>query len=134
MIKKLTIAGGRVFAGNAADKFVPAQPFKFLRAEGHLHVAAERVPGGIELSRVQRGGRRGGEGLVGLVPRQVGRAHLHCGAAGVGDRDAQVPGVHAGLGVGHRGGIARPWVSKMSIELEDFVPTAAAPTAGCRRR
>ena len=23
-------------------------------------------------------------------------------------------------------GIARPWVSKMSIELEDFVPTAAA--------
>lgn len=32
VIKKLTIAGGRVFAGNAADKFVPAQPFKFLPA------------------------------------------------------------------------------------------------------
>ena len=33
VIKKLTIAGGRVFAGNAADKFVPAQPFKFLPAK-----------------------------------------------------------------------------------------------------
>ena len=29
----LAVAGGRVFAGNAADKFVPAQPFKFLPAK-----------------------------------------------------------------------------------------------------
>jgi hypothetical protein len=30
---KLTVAGGRVFAGNAADEFVPAQPFRFLPAK-----------------------------------------------------------------------------------------------------
>lgn len=29
-VKKLTIAGGKVYAGNAASKFEPAQPFTFL--------------------------------------------------------------------------------------------------------
>ncbi len=33
VIKKLTVAGGRIYSGNAADKFVPAQPFKFLPAQ-----------------------------------------------------------------------------------------------------
>jgi choloylglycine hydrolase len=30
--KKLTMAGGKVFAGNAAASFEPAQPFTFLPA------------------------------------------------------------------------------------------------------
>jgi penicillin V acylase-like amidase (Ntn superfamily) len=29
-VKKLTIAGGKVYSGNAADKFEPAEPFTFL--------------------------------------------------------------------------------------------------------
>jgi penicillin V acylase-like amidase (Ntn superfamily) len=33
VVKKLTVAGGQTDAGNAADKFVPAQPFKFLPAK-----------------------------------------------------------------------------------------------------
>jgi len=32
-VKKLTLAGGKVYAGNASDKFEPAEPFKFLAAE-----------------------------------------------------------------------------------------------------
>ena len=32
-VKKLTVAGGQVFAGNAASKFEPAEPFKFMPAE-----------------------------------------------------------------------------------------------------
>ena len=31
--EKLTMAGGNVFAGNAASKFEPAKPFAFLPAE-----------------------------------------------------------------------------------------------------
>jgi choloylglycine hydrolase len=30
--KKLTLTGGAIFAGNAAEKFQPAEPFKFLPA------------------------------------------------------------------------------------------------------
>jgi choloylglycine hydrolase len=32
-VKKLTMAGGNVFAGNVADKLEPAQPFKWLTAQ-----------------------------------------------------------------------------------------------------
>jgi penicillin V acylase-like amidase (Ntn superfamily) len=32
-VKKLTMAGGKVYAGNAASKFEPAQPFVFMSAE-----------------------------------------------------------------------------------------------------
>jgi len=32
-VKKLTIGGGKVYAGNAANKFEPATPFEFLPAE-----------------------------------------------------------------------------------------------------
>ena len=32
-VKKLTIAGGKVFAGNAADKFETAEPFAFMPAD-----------------------------------------------------------------------------------------------------
>ncbi len=32
-VKKLTLTGGVILAGNAADKFVPSAPFKFLPAE-----------------------------------------------------------------------------------------------------
>ncbi|MBF0530110.1 MAG: linear amide C-N hydrolase [Deltaproteobacteria bacterium] len=32
-VKKLTMAGGKVYAGNTASKFEPATPFKFLPAE-----------------------------------------------------------------------------------------------------
>jgi choloylglycine hydrolase len=32
-VKKLTIAGGKVYAGNAASKFEPAEPFKFLSVD-----------------------------------------------------------------------------------------------------
>ena len=31
-VKKLTVAGGKVYAGNAASSFEPAQPFTFLPA------------------------------------------------------------------------------------------------------
>jgi len=31
-VTKLTLAGGKVFSGNAASKFEPAEPFKFLQA------------------------------------------------------------------------------------------------------
>jgi penicillin V acylase-like amidase (Ntn superfamily) len=34
-VKKLTMAGGRVFAGNAASKFEPAEPFKFMATEAN---------------------------------------------------------------------------------------------------
>jgi choloylglycine hydrolase len=29
-VKKLTLTGGKVYSGNAADKFEPAKPFAFL--------------------------------------------------------------------------------------------------------
>ena len=32
-VKKLMVAGGKVFAGNAASKFEPSEPFKFMPAE-----------------------------------------------------------------------------------------------------
>lgn len=32
-IRKLTLTGGRVYAGNAAARFEPAAPFKFLSAK-----------------------------------------------------------------------------------------------------
>ena len=32
-VKKLTVDGGRIYSGNAADKFEPAQPFAFLPAD-----------------------------------------------------------------------------------------------------
>ncbi len=32
-VKKLTMAGGKVYGGNAADKFVEAKPFKWLEAD-----------------------------------------------------------------------------------------------------
>ena len=32
-VKKLTMAGGKVFAGNVADKLEPAKPYKFLEAQ-----------------------------------------------------------------------------------------------------
>jgi penicillin V acylase-like amidase (Ntn superfamily) len=32
-VKKLTLTDGAIFAGNTADKFQPAQPFKFLEAQ-----------------------------------------------------------------------------------------------------
>jgi penicillin V acylase-like amidase (Ntn superfamily) len=32
-VKKLTLAGGKVYAGNAASRFEPAQPFKFMPAQ-----------------------------------------------------------------------------------------------------
>ena len=32
-VKKLTMAGGKVYSGNAADKFEPAEPFTFLGPE-----------------------------------------------------------------------------------------------------
>jgi hypothetical protein len=31
-VKKLTVAGGKVYSGSAATKFEPAQPFAFLPA------------------------------------------------------------------------------------------------------
>ena len=31
-VKKLTVAGGKIYSGNTADKFEPAQPFPFLNA------------------------------------------------------------------------------------------------------
>ena len=33
-VKKLTVAGGKIFAGDAASKFEPAKPFTFLPAKG----------------------------------------------------------------------------------------------------
>ena len=31
-VKKLTLVGGKTYAGNAANQFQPAQPFEFLPA------------------------------------------------------------------------------------------------------
>jgi hypothetical protein len=33
-VRKLTVSDGAVYAGDAADKFVTAEPFKFLAADG----------------------------------------------------------------------------------------------------
>jgi choloylglycine hydrolase len=33
-VKKLALAGGKVYAGNAAAAFEPAEPFTFLPASG----------------------------------------------------------------------------------------------------
>lgn len=33
-VKKLTMAGGKIYSGNAASKFEPAEPFVFLPATG----------------------------------------------------------------------------------------------------
>jgi penicillin V acylase-like amidase (Ntn superfamily) len=35
-VKKLTVAGGRIYSGNAAGEFEPAQPFAFLPAEQEI--------------------------------------------------------------------------------------------------
>ena len=34
-VKKLTMAGGKVFAGNAASRFEQTEPFTFMAAEAH---------------------------------------------------------------------------------------------------
>ena len=32
-VKKLTVAGGKVYVGNVAKEFVPAEPFKFMTVD-----------------------------------------------------------------------------------------------------
>ena len=36
-VRKLTVAGGRIYSGNAAGKFEPAQPFAFLPADPEMN-------------------------------------------------------------------------------------------------
>ena len=36
-VQKLTLTGGKVYAGNAAEKFEPAKPFTFMPADPDLH-------------------------------------------------------------------------------------------------